>query len=265
LPEIVEARGERLSLHMEPGLISSPESHVEFDPAIHDPDQIDHFSFEGLTMDEDQVRIIDRELPLYMNLALDETSRSGYSRLTSAKQKVARHLAQELKGIMEHDQDDAYSVSFQDEASRPSKSRLIDQVTAVAGRQQIPGKMSVITETDPALPIFLGDFSRQNFSSLDGALAVKINHILERRVPANAGLIGLGGGYELDTNNDRHLAAYNRVLEAKHLRTVSALQEVGAQVVAVVADPRREYGFDVNSTDQAIAQGVALLAKATAA
>jgi hypothetical protein len=92
--------------------------------------------------------------------------------------------------------------------------------------------------------------------SLDKVIAIKLNHPLEREIPANVGRISLGGAHELDTRNPQQLIAYNGLLQRRHETTVSGLEAAGATVTSVVFDPSFESGYDISGADERLAAAV---------
>jgi hypothetical protein len=256
-PELTGVRGERASLFIEAGLMRSPEGYVEFDQGIHELSDIEDFSLEEDLTGEEQVRINFRELPLDVNIALDGTSRQEHDPLTSAKQKVAGQLAEFLQDILDREKDESYRHLVVEAGSKSEKDYITDKVAYVKGRSEVQGKFIGVAH-EVGIPFIVSDFSKVSMAqgSLPPAIAVKVNHVLEREVPANVGILNLGGNVELNTNNSGQLMAYNRTLDRIHQSKLQQLRAAGANVVAVVADPRLAHGFDIASSDQQIAKSV---------
>ncbi len=70
------------------------------------------------------------------------------------------------------------------------------------------------------------------------------------------GVIGLGNGYEVDTNSDKQLAIINEKLDLRHQATVEALERSGIKVASVVIDPIALGGLGYDSADEALAEAI---------
>jgi hypothetical protein len=123
----------------------------------------------------------------------------------------------------------------------------------------LPGQVSDLALD--GLTIVVSDFQGMRFErgGLEGIVAVKLNHPLERAIPADVGRVSLGGEYELDTRDDVQLGAYNQLLQDHHDRTVAGLESAGAAVASVIADPRLEQGYDLGVADGEIAAAIRVM------
>lgn len=265
LPQICETRGERLSVLMHPGMVDGPEGYREFDQEVHNAEDIDFEAPDTEYTGEDYVRITSKPLPHYMNIAGDLTPRLQTQAITDTKLRVARTLAGLLGGALQSQGDEDYFFLIgQPSAGKTAEAGPIaDKVFEADDRTSVPDAAATITSYT-GMPFIVSDFRAVRFDSgsLDRSVAIKINHLVERSLPANIGIISLGGSVELDTRDSYQLAAYNARLEAEHQSIVGNLAAAGAEVVSVVADPRlKPDEFDGKDADRQIAAAIMAIAK----
>lgn len=211
---------------------------VDFDPTKHNPLDINPLSPIGIATDSMQVRQAFPHRALHIPLAVDATHRKEVDVLTIDKARASNFIAQELDQAL-HGVGDSMAVNQADGEDRDVLPRILE---------------------DDRSSLFIGisDFYGIDFGDnhLDGLVAIKVNHLLEREIPANVGFISLGGAVELNTNSKKDLANFNGKLEVSHQETVERLEDLGASVVSVVVDPRLENGFDVPQVDADIASAL---------
>jgi hypothetical protein len=222
---------------------------TEFDPTRHDPSDIDAFAM-GDGLDRPHVSQVFPNRPLHVNIVADRTGRREDPRVTAAKDTAVTSLT----GSIDESLPGVTDQSFIYVAGR---GNLPNAETLRAGsRSELPGQVSDLALD--GLTIVVSDFQGMRFErgSLEGVVAVKLSHPLERAIPAGVGRVSLGGEYELDTRDDVQLGAYNQLLQDHHDRTVAGLETAGAAVASVIADPRHEQGYDLALADSEIAAAI---------
>lgn len=219
---------------------------VSFDPNVHDTEHIDHLAFvdDGSAESEYFVQQVLPEKPFNMTNIQDVTSRYGANVLADPKAEVIADIVQALVKSLTGQTDHAYL-----------------EIANGSNRQEFVDKTA--DSIDHGLTFGVSDFHGLDFGdvSLDGLVAIKVNHLLEREIPANVGFISLGGYVELNTNDSRDLSRFNESLEEKHQETAERLEALGAFVISVVADPRVENGFDVARADTDIAKALKAMSR----
>jgi hypothetical protein len=248
------------------GVHAAPRMHVggggqyigdmPFDPLIHEVFDINHMSTLGLALEEPHVSLYHPERPLEVNLVADYRNMGGNESVARAKRAVAHTLSDgvydELSGVA--DRLNTYVMGAQ-------QSELFDDHT-----QEAINEHDVADICLSGLTIVVSDFARLKLEApakgFESAIAVKVNHLLERRVPRNVGVIALSGRGEVNTNKARKLDIVNQELDRAHGDTVQRLQTQGFEVVPVVvrAD-RKPFGYDIDATDRQLAQAVDAIAQ----
>lgn len=221
---------------------------AEFDPARHDPAEIDPMAM-GSALDRPHVSQVFPNRPLHVSIIADRTARAEDPKVASAKANamagLVNALDESLPGVT--DQSFIYAAG----GSLPNAEAL-----HVRDRSELPGQVSDLALS--GLTIVVSDFQGMSFQprSLEGVVAVKLNHPLERKIPADVGRVSLGGEYELDTRDHMQVRAYNALLQRHHDDTVDGLESAGAVVASVIADPRRDQGFNAARADEYIADAI---------
>lgn len=236
-----------LGSHLDPsistGVSGISVGEVPFDPALHDATDIDFGSAEEMLTGDFHVEQVIPERPLSYFTVVDATARREFDSIARTK-RIARGL---IAGALT---DQVVSIG--------DRAMLED----VVGQDRQPFTVKTKDALDMGLTFALGDFEGFNAKrDLNGLVAIKVNHLLERELPANVGYISLGGAVEIDTNNPNQLAQVNDALEQKHQEVVESLESADAQVVCVVADPRLKPEFDAPKTDEDIAKAIEKLAR----
>ncbi|MCA9330138.1 hypothetical protein KDA11_05795 [Candidatus Saccharibacteria bacterium] len=224
---------------------------MPFDPSIHEATDINPMSIMGMALDQPHVSVYRPEKPLQVNLVADYRNMGGDQNISRAKRSVAHHLSD---GIY----DALYSAT----------DRLNTYVFgARQGEFFDSGTQEVIEEEDIAdlcldgLTLVVSDFARlkldSNNRSFESAIAVKVNHLLERQIPSKVGVIALSGGGEVNTNNARKLLAVNQELARQHQTAVQRLRQQGFKIASIVARADlRPFGYDVDDADRQLADAI---------
>lgn len=243
------AYGEHVRRNVQAGFDGVYIGEAEFDPTRHDPSDIDAFAM-GEALDKPHVSQVFPSRPLHINIVADRTGRSEDPRVTAVKGAAAASLVGSLDESLPGVTDQSF-IYIAGHGNLPDAETL-----RVSNRNELPGQVSDLALD--GLTLVVSDFQGMRFEpgSLDGVVAVKLNHPLERAIPAGVGRISLGGEYELDTRDGTQLGAYNQLLQAQHDRTVSGLESAGATVASVIADPRYEQGYDIGAADEEIASAI---------
>ncbi|HEX5456519.1 MAG TPA: hypothetical protein VFW77_04095 [Candidatus Saccharimonadales bacterium] len=243
------AYGEHVRRSVQTGYDGVYIGEAEFDPTRHEPSDIDPFAM-GEALDRPHVSQVFPSRPLHINIVADRTGRAEDPRVTAIKDAAVVGLVgsidESLPGVT--DQSFIYLAGRGDIANA--------ETLRASSRNELPGQISDLALD--GLTIVISDFHGMRFdrSSLDGVVAVKLNHPLERAIPAGVGRISLGGEYELDTRDGAQLGEYNRLLQAHHDSAVAGLESAGAVVASVISDPRYEQGYDIAAADGGIAAAI---------
>jgi hypothetical protein len=228
---------------------------VPFDPALHEPQDIDHLSPLGLALDEDYAYQVLPGSGLIANLVVDSTSRSELPQITSVKSSLVTELSDSLHSVKSTtDRILTYNLIDQGAQSSDWDSDPIEVDGPAALTQTIAGLAL------GSLTFVISDFKRVRFDEpgldLENVVAIKVNHILERRLPAGRGFISMGGLVDVNTTNPRQLKQANAQRAAEHAQLVQQLEQAGAAVASVVVEPRLADGFNIAAADRAIAQAI---------
>lgn len=224
---------------------------MPFDPAVHEASDINPLSSMGLAFDQPHVSVYRPERPLRVNLVADYRNLGGNTGIQKAKHAVADHLNEEvyeaLSGVT--DRLDTFVLGS-------DQHEFFDRRT-----QELVTAEDVAELCLNGLTVVVSDFSHLKIAApekrFDSAIAVKVNHLLERQVPSNVGVIALSGKGEVNTNKARKLNVVNQELAREHDATVSGLQQQGFEVVPVVVRADQgPHGYDVSSVDHLLAEAV---------
>lgn len=226
---------------------------TEFDPTWHDPSDIDFTEEDGLTDGVLHVPVGLVKRPLLVNIVHDQLPRDEAHVITVRKREAADLIVRSLQArIPQMD-----PINGQVVLQQTGREFLLDDVTVAESRED--GVRAISDITLSGLSLVISDFNAMRFSqrSLNGAVALKLNHLLEREVPAGLGVVDMGSGIELNTDRKRDLVRYNERLQDQHNKIVEGLEAAGAQVIPVVVDARiKPAGFDSDVMDANLAQAI---------
>lgn len=232
-----------------------------FDAQHDDPADIDHMSLLGAATGEYFVTEVLPERPMSLNIVTDSLARSEHPVLTRGKARLVRGLSLAIESAMPGFSDQISQFSFVNDNSR-RRSTDIKEIVVPDTEEYTKQLMRIACD---GLTFVITDGRRiqlpQNSLPHSQVVAVKFNHLLERRIPANVGVLSLQGGEdEIDTSNSRKLTRKNDELEAEHQKIVRNLREAGVPV-AEVTTAKRMQGFDVVEADRQIASAVRSLCR----
>lgn len=239
--------------HLRTGVPGLEVGEVEFDPAVHEVEDIMVDSLmEGVTGVEHVATVLPLH-PMNYNIVVDETKGEDHPVIAKAKGELAGHLENALENSKADSSDHVaiHYVGNLTNRNRPDRAERIDS------------KGELLEVCRSGLTFVISDFNR--FYSpfmgeqLDKVVAVKINHTAGMRIPANIGVISLGGALELNTGNARKLETFNNNLNKYHAQLVEKLSRAGFKVAQVVATPVKIEGFDIPAADKAIAEATKCL------
>lgn len=252
------SQGANQASHIEVGSMGIVLGDVEYDPTKHSPSDINPLSLMAEATGIEHVQQNMPEKPLNIGVIVDVASIDDDPRIRARKMDAARQLTGLLADAMPSITDHIHSYvvgsgSYAEAAIGESQMMGIeasDEQRALQVAQFCLDGLTFVISDFRRLPLANAG---QRFSE---AVAIKLNHPLERRIPGGIGVIGLGNGYEVDTNSDKQLAIVNNKLEAKHQATVEALEHRGLEVASVLIDPFAVDGIDHKSSDNAVASAI---------
>lgn len=231
---------------------------VQFDPNVHSPIEIDHLSMMGVAMDELYVTEVLPENPIIAHVIVDGRDRQDYPALAKAKQKLASLLVVALDQALPGMSDVVYDYRLVDDIQQ--RKGLREDIIAYRGGRELSRDLHNLGSS--GIKFLISDFGSNIFKKsselkLDGTVAIKVNHLLERQVPRGIGRISVGGAREIDTNNPKSLAPHNSMLKESHDDTVARLESAGASVASVVVDGQiKPDGIDFLDADRQIAAAI---------
>lgn len=110
------------------------------------------------------------------------------------------------------------------------------------------------------LTFVISDFNNLPLGRLQAAytqaIAVKVNHALELKIPANVGIFPLDGATDVDTRKAHKLKAANDGIQVKHSRIEDSLVESGFRLARAVYDPKSSVSDSLSATDENIAKAI---------
>ncbi len=230
---------------------------VPFNPVIHDPEAIKPFSFMEEVVGGPHVDQVLPKRPTEVTLINDYGNRTDIDAISSSKRRAALAIAVGLESALGVG-DKLYRYATGVDGLVPADIGDIE-LESLENSEEYRAQ-SVAMRCMGGLALVLSDFHKLPLHEVQAdyssTLAIKLNHPLERRIPANVGVIGLGGDLEIDTDKPKNLAKANEMLDARHNLVVDRLQSAGMTVVSLVSLPSSEAGIDLNIADDVIAQGV---------
>lgn len=228
----------------------------------HDPSAINHHSVMAAATGELQVRDSLSCRPLDIAVVTDYGSRDDRGDITRRKREGAGVVADALRSSVPDIADTITSYAVG--ASR--RTRLQD------GEERLRGAGSGDSEESRAAAIaslasngivmVLSDFRhlplhhRATSDMRANAIAVKVNHRLERRVPFNVGVLSLNGGIEIDTSDADQVVAINKRLNALHNSRLDKLRRAGILTTNITLQPSRPDGYYAPYVDKRLAEGI---------
>lgn len=234
----------------------------QFDPSRHTADMIDPMSMGEAMFDVPHVAMVVPYRNEQMNVVLHQDPAlrnlpSYLQPIREQKQKLAEDLVSSLESSKQvGDQVNLFVVGDSDvEVPRRVPATIIGETEqpeeaaqAVAG-VCVRGLTFVISDFN-ALPI-----EKSMPSQFKNTVAIKVNHLLEKELPANVGRISMGGLKEVNTNKAKQLQAVNEGLRQKHEGIAVSLQDQGLAVAEVVyGSPDQPH--DSKTTDAQIARAI---------
>jgi hypothetical protein len=238
--------------------------YTEYNPADHDPEDVDPYGLAPLAIafGIDHVREIDEVKSLHMNIVLDKQAKKETTAITKRKLLVAGQIATLLEQALPGDSDKGHLyVARNINGPKQGSHRGSDADIVVDNNKGFVRQ--VLDISSEGLTVLVSDFHRMNFgrNNLEKVIAIKVNDPSERRILRDSRQpISIGGTYEVDRSDPRQVGEYEALLEKTHQDTVERLQNAGAHVVSIVANPNLPAGFDIAATDRDLAQALTNLA-----
>lgn len=228
--------------------------HTAFDALLHTPDQIDPFSLMGMALEQDMVPMYEPARPLLMNIVTDMSAQREHPSVTLAKRRVSHDISAAIDDTLEAT-DQAFLYLVGDNI--PERGMPYHEIISVpqGDKEALGEKVSQIALD--GLTFVVSDFNRLKLpehTHFDELVAVKVNHVLERKIPEGFNrVISLGGLGEIDATSKRKVTKANAYLEEMHQKTVSELKSHGVHVASVIVSPKQAQIYDVSPADAGIA------------
>ncbi len=224
-----------------------------YDPTRHFPWQINPLAPLGLAMGEHHVNLVLPSRPMAANVIVDHSLRRDHSSVTAAKRYLGDSLLSALDESLPGMSDQIYSYVIGESGDAPSGYELIEATDGLA----VVNTVTAIARD--GLTFVISDFRRLELGGryVDNLVAIKANHPAERSIPAGAGLLSLGRGREINTNDSTQLGFMNDRLQAEHEQIVRTLRAAGAAVAEVIVKPSAANGYDFTVADHSIAKALA--------
>lgn len=105
-------------------------------------------------------------------------------------------------------------------------------------------------------------------SEVTPTVFLKVNHKLEREVPAGMGPVNLDGKQVVNTDEPEELTRYNNKLDMEHQMTLARLRRLGFVTASTVIDPSSGYehggvvGLSVQELDETLAEALHTVSRA---
>lgn len=237
---------------------------VPFDFQQHEVTDILSSSSMEVVTGEPHVGMYRPNHPLHMNVVTDYGNDADDARIMRVKRLAARNITEGILGQLTSvtDRLESYAVGALGSSRLPrGQFMLADRDKTEEERAKAVARLSL-----EGLTLVISDFrslplATSKVGSYKETLALKVNHPLERRIPANIGFLSVKGLFEINTGKSRELEKANQRLEEQHKRKVGELEDAGITVVSVVIDPKSPQKVDVRELDRSLARGVKDIAR----
>lgn len=237
-----------------PGLIMGA---VPFDPFVHEWADIKPGSMMEMVTGLPHVEMVRPARPVVINVITDYSGMNYYEPMTKAKRRAAQKITNGLIDSIQSvtDRIDTYTIGAK-------KDELPDMYT-----EELTGEHASQIEKAEAIAdvaahdytIVISDFTQLPMESVRAdfsrTVGVKLNHLLERKIPANIGVIAVSG-VEVNTNKSRKLSARNTELQRAHEASIYRLAACGLRVASIITRADVPSGIDVAQTDVDIANAI---------
>ena len=246
------------------GVIGRDIAETDFDPAIHDPSDIDPLSiWEDITgAQQVQQTIPDRPLSLNLITHVRQQQAADYFDIQGSK----RHLAGELRQALTRSLPGMTDMIMDYEVGDVSNLETASHAEVIDTQGDSVKEAKLIAEIcQNGLSIVISDFlnlplTERSSERFPATVAIKANHPFDLSLPADCGKIPLGkNGGEVNTGNRRELQSVNNDMRISHEQTIARLQKAGIAVAQIIFN-RRDFpilGFDLDAADMQIASALA--------
>ncbi len=246
--------GSHLVRREEVGRIGNVAADTEFAHGEHTAADINPVSFLGEVLGQHYSRQVQPGRQLQTNVILGNFEQDSDPRIVLKKERVAATISRLLHQDLSQSSDRVRLFTLPG-----ANTDGIDEQRTRFTRLNSDKDASDLCRR--GLTIMISDFSR--FQPEDVAVApaigVIVNHQLERKLPANIGVLSLGSGYEVDTSKVSQLDDINSRLAQRHQTLTDQLTGLGMSVANIIATPREVEGFNHSVADNSMAEAVARL------
>lgn len=253
------ALGDHTEFSVRTGAAGLPLGDSEFDPSRHQLSDINHLAPMTAATGDFYVREVQPFRPLLINVIHDARSQGEHPAIYAQKHTGMDYLATAIADAAPGIADSVrhYHISNGNDVS--SAAKHAQEIIAPTDEQ---AQAEIEDIALRGLTFILSDFRSLKLPNATGeVLAIKMNHPLERSLPANVGFVSLGGAFEVNTNNARQLGEVNRRLTTIHEGIMSSLQESQVEAVDIVVTPKTAEYIDSKKADIAISDKLKHLAK----
>ncbi len=257
LAEIAASRAEEFGAHFSsqpqtgmPGMVISE---LEYDPALHEPQHIAHFSLMEMVTGTPHVQLVLPEQPLDVKVITHHEAGRDHPEFARLKLFLGRQLKHAIEEAMPGATDRVHAYHIGDK-----KDGLDWDVKYIpASAESLQTAKTVADLCMDGLTFVISDFNHLPLQDVGGAsypatIAVKANHMSDLAIPKGR-VFRLGGRREVSRDEDS--LKMNAKLMAYHQRIEQGLESVGIKVAPVVLSAKdvKTTGFDVSATDATIA------------
>lgn len=229
-----------------------------FDPRRHQTHQIDVLAPFTDFLGEEQVQLVRPERPLLINVITDYSSVNQHPVLSETKSRLAEDLGDSIAEALPGMNDRVRFFAVGDGVPRDLGNEV--EIIEIDDTEVLTKEIDAIAMD--GLTFVVGSFNRLKLAeSRRGGevVAVKVNHPLDRRIPANIGIVGIQGLGEVNTRKSKSLGLINDRLELRHQGIVRELEDNGVVVASVVAALQNPSEYDIQAADAEIASAIASL------
>lgn len=246
--------GSHLVRREEVGRIGNVAADIEFAHGEHTAADINPVSFLGEVLGQHYSRQVQPGRQLQTNVILGNFEQDSDPRIVLKKEHVAATIGRLLHQDLSQSSDRVRLFALPG-----ANTDGID-----AQRTRFTRLNSTVDASDVCrrgLTIMISDFSqfRPEDWAVSPTVGVMVNHKLERKVPANIGVLSLGSGYEVDTSKPSQLDDINYRLAQRHQVLTGQLTGAGTSVATMIATPREVEGFNHSAADASMAEAIARL------
>jgi hypothetical protein len=236
---------------------------VQFDPARHNVEAINHLSLHEMMIGLPQVTEVMPYRPVDMNVVLHQDPREKrMNKYVQPIRSYKRLLALQLQDAIAEtrqvtDTANLFVVGDSSELSEVGYSaQVLDgtehpEAAAEAVADICRRGLTFVVSNFDQLPL-----QSHNWFNGSRTVAVKANHEFELEIPAKVGAWPMGGLWEVDTHNKKHLRATNEDIARRQTVIAQQLGSLGLQTAHVTYRNSSTERMNIADADAQIASSI---------